>query len=615
MSQSVLFNSNYRVKYLMLTIKAIRFSILPLAFSVGLLLGGCGGGDSTSTTDTVTLDSVVKKSGFYSIDPIPYFFHNETANSNYSYTTTKANLWYSFHPASGLPVGDPKATPIFVMLNGGPGAATSSNLFSLNTAPYTLSADWVDPTGPGYKVNEFSWTQLGHLLYIDPSQTGFSYNVNANAANNDLERVKDYFFRGNFNPFIDADQVLRLVLRFLNDNQELRGNPVVFVGESYGGTRVSTMLNLLLFSERYAANGSSFFRDDGLVTEIKNHFRALGKPVDPLNIETVAAQFGRQILIQPQLSGHRQDVAQAEMYWETKPSIIDEIAQEAGFPGGFTRDEKECGRFLTHATCPIIYYLPKFDRDRYNYKKSKTWSDDLEIFSARTLTQLGKLNTVLGVDVNQIPQIKASAREGAAYHLLGFAPGFDATVQQPGGLLPGLLASQAYKESVMLANPLLTDDTLENNFGQLGTYDRYYMAMNTEVYAAFSLNILAPEYLFLPLNADSNSTYGDFFLENSRHVKTFLTDAKFDVVIYSPALPVALRRHANQVKNITWQRGEAAMGPNKLGQFEIQYLDNSKVSLFYPYYGASGHAVGATEPKKLRDDVRDWMACTASGGC
>lgn len=572
------------------------------------LLSGCVDDAPQADANSQSAGVVVKQSGFYAIDPIPYSFR--ISQSDHRYTTTQANLWYSFHPADKTPVGGAKTTPIFVMLNGGPGAATSSNLFSMNTAPYTLSADWVDEGGPGYKRNEFSWTELGHLLYIDPAQTGFSYNVNAKAVNNDWERTLEYTWRGNFNPFIDADQVLRVVLRFLEDHQDLRGNPVVFVGESYGGTRVSTMLNLLLFSERYAANGSSFFRDDGLVTQVRNHFRALGKPVDPLTSDTVAAQFGRQVLIQPQLSGRRQGDVQAEMYWTTKPSIIDEIAQQAGFPGGFTRDDNEC-LMLTHATCPIIHYLPKFNRDRYNYQKPKDWSDDLELFSARTLSQRGKLDTVLGVDVGQIAPIKAAAREGSAYHLLGLP--FPGVVV--GGLLPGLQASQAYKESMLLANPLPEDDSLEKNFGTLGRFDRYYMAMNTEVYIAFSLNIWSPEYLYLPLNADNNSTYGDFFLENARHVKTFLSDAKYDVVIYSPALPVALGRHVGQVRQITWQRGDTASDANKLGKFDIHYVDGHTVSLFYPYYGASGHAVGATEPKKLRADVADWLVCSANGGC
>ena len=592
----------------------VRFALASLLVGSSFLVGGCYFGDDPIDGP----GSIVKQSGFYRIDPIQYLFHNDISNSDYRYTTTQANLWYSFHPADKELLDGSKVKPVFVMLNGGPGAATSANLFALNTAPYTLSADWVPNGGPTYKVNEFSWTRLGHLLYIDPAQTGFSYNVNANAADNAIERGADYFTRGNFNPFIDADQVLRLVLRFLSDHPELRGNPVVFVGESYGGTRVSTMLNLLLFSERYAANGSSFFRDDGLVTEIKKHFRALGKTVEPLSIGTVAAQFGHQVLIQPQLSGRRQDDVQAEMYWTTNPSIIDEIAQEAGYPGGFTRNDRECGLLQSHATCPIMTYLPRFNRDRYNYKKPKTWSDDLELFSATTLTQLGSLNTVLGVDVGQNALIKATARAGSAYHVFLDLPisGFDeAMQQQSSSLMPGLLASQAYKNARMLAAPYPEDDSLEKNFGRLGPNDRYYITMNTEVYAAFSLNILSPEYLYLPLNADNHSTYGDFFLENARHVKTFLTDAKFDVVIYSPALPVALKRHTNQVKDIVWQRGEATTDRNQLGQFDIQYLDDSKVSLFYPYYGTSGHAVGATEPKKLRDDVGDWLACTATGGC
>lgn len=585
-----------------------------LAFFLAGLLAGCVLDGGSGADDPPVRGP---ESGFVHLGPIHYFFHYAIGDSDYAYDTTPANLWYSFHPAEAGGAGSIAPAPVFVMLNGGPGAATSANLFALNTAPYTLDADWLDIGGPGYKANEWRWTKLGHVLYIDPAQTGFSYNVNPAAVGNDSVRIGDYFFKGNFNPFIDAAQVLRVVLRFLHDHPDLQGNPVVFVGESYGGTRVSTMLNLLLFSERYAAEGTSFYRDDGLVAEIRAHFRELGKPVAPLSIATVTAQFGRQVLIQPQLSGPRQDAVQGEMYWDAKPSIIDEIAEQAGFPGGFTRNDKDCAFGTNHATCPIMSYLPKFNRDRYHYLKPESWSDDLEFQASSTLGQRGKLATVTGFDVGSIAALKAPARVGAAYHFLGVVPpAVEAAIaEHPGGMLPGLLASAAYREARLREFPEPVDDSLAKNFGDLGRWDRYFVAMNTDVYLAFMYNFLAPEYVTLPINADHWPTYGDFFLENARHVKTFLTDARYDVVIYSPALPVALARHVGSVRRIDWMRGENAPLPGKLGRFEIHYVDGSTVPLYYPFYGGSGHAVGATEPKKLRDDVGAWLGCTADGTC
>jgi hypothetical protein len=44
-----------------------------------------------------------------------------------------------------------------------------------------------------------------------------------------------------------------VLLRFLKAHPQIQANQVVLVGESYSGTRVSTMLNLLLFYPGYAS--------------------------------------------------------------------------------------------------------------------------------------------------------------------------------------------------------------------------------------------------------------------------------------------------------------------------------------------------------------------------
>ncbi len=126
-------------------------------------------------------------------------------------------------------------------------------------------------------------------------------------------RTAEFFGRGNFNPFIDAAQLLRVVLGFIESHEALSSSPVVFVGESYGGTRVATMMNMLLFSADYDRDGQAFFRDPELVESIRRHFGVNGE--DELLPETVAARFGRQILIQPQLTSYQDDVHDL-LYWD-----------------------------------------------------------------------------------------------------------------------------------------------------------------------------------------------------------------------------------------------------------------------------------------------------------
>ncbi|CAB4878306.1 MAG: hypothetical protein F2793_05425 [Actinobacteria bacterium] len=566
------------------------------------------------------------EAAFIPVGPIDYWFHKSflAFTKDIRYTTTPVRLFTTFQPADGV---DPTTAPLFVMLNGGPGAATTANLFANNTAQFTENADAVGAGGLGYVANPNSWTSFANLLYIDPPQTGFSYSINGAAATDDVARLKDYLFHGNFNAFIDADQVLRVVLAFLDSHPDLADNPVVLVGESYGGTRVSVMMNMLLFSGRYDANGPSFFRDPELVSLIRAHFALVGDGRSPTPT-LVARQFSRQILIQPQLTSYQSDV-QSTMFWKKSPSIIDEVAIDAQWQGGFTRDAGLCTFPLNVnlGACALMKYVAAWDRDRYNWKKAADWTDNQEALTSVQFDSIGKLNTILGVDVRTVPGFASDQRKDA-YHLLsgllGVGPDGIASAagspdlpEQAGpmqdaladGFAPGpyydaLVATQRRTDAAVRAAD--TTMSLQDYFGPLGRYDRYYMAWNPEVYLAFTYNVVAPEYVLLPINPENDATYGEMFLENARFVSTFLTDAQYDLVIYSPALPAALAMHTGTVRGVNRVRATGAGS----GTFVITYRDGVQASLTYPFYAESGHAVAAVEPKKLHDDIAAWLTVT-----
>ncbi len=573
------------------------------------------------------LGIAASESGFSFVESIQYSFRAGSYKYFNEIGTTPAMIWYSFHPAE-YAGDDPSQTPIFVMLNGGPGGATSANLFANNTAPYTFTTNENPITDhPGYQLNEHRWTRIGHLLYIDPPLTGFSYNIgpgainSENPATSEKARIQELIGRANFNPFIDAAQVLRVVLRFLDSHEELQGNPVVLVGESYGGIRVSTMLNLLLFSNRYNLDApydgtlKNFYRDDPLVEAIKAHFRALGKPVAPLRSETVAAQFGRQVLIQPQLTPY-QIIEQATLYWKN-PSIIDTVAKSVGktFDRRYWTDR--CAGINPHSSmCVTQHVLPDWRLDRYNWSKDLHWTDDLEANASKQLDQIGKLNAVLGIDINTLADIKPLRRvtlgpDQAAYKVFDL-PALNTEGQAAArSLLPGIIASQEYIEDQVASAPY--EGSLEQKFGELDQFDRYFMAWNAEVYKGFWLGIAPfPE---LPLSPDLNPTYGNFFLENALLVETFLTDAYFDLVLFSDALPEALKDHNRFVSNVV---RKSIPGDSSLGQFTIYYnrdYGNKKVNLYYPHYGKSGHAVVSSQPAELRSDIARWLVCSANKTC
>jgi hypothetical protein len=161
-------------------------------------------------------------------------------------------IWYSFHPATTTP----ESKPLAVFFNGGPGSATSAYLFSFNTGPWTL-----DPAATGSAqivANPNNWAQFANLLYIDAPGAGFSYPIALDGGTQpsvgiDLDR--------------EAAAVLRVVIRFLDRHIPLRSNPVILVGESYGGTRAALMLDHI-FNYQLLTTTSAAYQDPKRSTTI-----------------------------------------------------------------------------------------------------------------------------------------------------------------------------------------------------------------------------------------------------------------------------------------------------------------------------------------------------------
>lgn len=247
-----------------------------------------------------------------------------------------SRMFYSFHPADDCQL----SRPVALLFNGGPGISTAP-LMTLNTGPYTLAS--YDGVNSGLVANPSSWTRFANVLYVDARLAGFSY---------DLAPLGDYTWRG------DTALFVRGLLQFLAAHPMLRANRVVLVGESYGGTRATRMLDLL-FHYGTRAEGA-------LAAEIQAHFDAVfgaaGELVAP---DVIARQFGHQVLIQPlvlpnqgPICGYGQedtshsddwlqnlldsiqltctDVEQLRTLWGVDPRSIEQLLPEAR--GTATRD-------------------------------------------------------------------------------------------------------------------------------------------------------------------------------------------------------------------------------------------------------------------------------------
>lgn len=107
--------------------------------------------------------------------------------------------------------------------NGGPGCSSLEGLLQEN-GPLTWSWGQAKPT-----VNEFSWTNLSSILFVEqPVGTGFSQGV-PNAQNEDDV----------------AEQLVGFFQQFLEVFSELKGKKFYLTGESYAGTYVPYIANFI----------------------------------------------------------------------------------------------------------------------------------------------------------------------------------------------------------------------------------------------------------------------------------------------------------------------------------------------------------------------------------
>lgn len=336
---------------------------------------------------------------------------------------------------------------------------------TLNTGPFALAG--YDGADAGLVANPYSWTRFANILYVDARLTGFSY---------DLAPLGAYTWSG------DTALFVRTLLRFLAGHPDLRGNRVVLVGESYGGTRATRMLRLL-FDYRSGT-------DSALVAEIQEHydavFGAAGQPVAP---DVIARQFGHQVLIQPL------------------------VLPDQG---------------------PICGY------GQEDTSHSQEWLQRLFSSIEQASTNVDSLHTLWGVDPRTVTQLLPPARTSATRGLEQLPP--------QGNLVEVL--------------------------GALRDGDAYFLFGGPR----FDIE---PEEL------------ADHFVKNLVHVKTMITNARYDCAIVSSQIPAALRA-SPAVSNVDTIDES----------IRVTYADPAigVRTIAFPSYDA-GHMVSAYQPADLADDV------------
>ncbi|MBP7433663.1 hypothetical protein KA996_08990, partial [bacterium] len=128
---------------------------------------------------------------------------------------------------------------------------------------------------------------------------------------------------------------------------------------------------------------------------------------------------------------------------------------------------------------------------------------------------------------------------------------------------------------------------LEQVFGILQSWDDYFIDLHYDVTQIF-YNATTTPY---------SSINGDMFLENIRDVRTFITAAEEDIIIYAPGIPESLKKF-NGVSGVV-------SSDNK---FTVKFSDNTQVDVKFPFYPESSHSVSVNQPEMFLNDVKEWLS-------
>lgn len=539
------------------------------------------------------------EAGFCPLEEYTYHFHTGSYFNRLALRSSQTRIWRVYQPADDTPV----SKPLFVFFNGGPGGGTTAGLYSAYTGRRAVSVD--RQTGKGSLIfNPHSWTRIGNLLHIDSRTAGFSYSLMDNPQDDSMRQAE--WDAQNYNAFIDGADFVRVLLRFLSDHPALQRNPVVLVVESYGGIRALVMLHLLLYYQDYG-NGKAIYQDPALVQEIQDHYNTVfpeyaGQTVPP---SVIARQFSHQVLIQPAITRYYQRLVAAEIL-EVPGSILDELAEETSVPYVRYRDQPGAKGYPTpYDIMDNIYeYLDTIGRDPYFYAKQDGFFNGYFGAAADLLTHYDALSLMTGVDVAGIPELYASARQ-RAYKINMLEEDLS---QMSFSALIGPKPKDGDLNSFLFPQ---AEDDMTSVFGALQPWDRYYTDVNYDVSLAFSLSMLVMQGY--DTNFRYSERFGDMFLENVAFVETFITNAAYDVVVFSPGLPDALAYHTSKLSRSTHD----THGPDQSdrpGQIVLNYrsggVPGSTVTsrtIRFPRYTNSGHAVTMTEPGEILDDVIVWL--------
>jgi Serine carboxypeptidase len=188
-------------------------AVAPLA----LLAFHCG---DTNRGPPPSPPSIQLEAGFLVVPPREVTLHGAPVQ-----IAAEARLFYNLRPADDAP----ETKPILFFSNG----FADDIVRAYGTGPTTVVE------GGAVVASSASFTRFANLVYIEPRQAGYSYDVVSGRAPAESDCAPDIF-----NEYADAADYLLGALSFLDAHRALTG-PIYWVGESYAGVRLTWLLAYL----------------------------------------------------------------------------------------------------------------------------------------------------------------------------------------------------------------------------------------------------------------------------------------------------------------------------------------------------------------------------------
>ncbi|NOU29230.1 MAG: hypothetical protein HOO96_15110 [Polyangiaceae bacterium] len=201
-------------------------------------------------------------------------------------------------------------------------------------------------------------------------------------------------------------------------------------------------------------------------------------------------------------------------------------------------------------------------REPYDVREKEGFEDSMlksRVYGA--LASPSAVSMLLGVDLEHVPHLPAAEREGATR----FAQ-----------------------------DPSPAEAPLAARLGAIASSDAYFQIQTTSC--------------GVDLPSDPGAVRGSAFLRALRTERLFITDARYDAVVHTPAIAAVLDRTAGFRVSIDRESEPSLARP---GELEVDLPANADfpamhAQIRFPRY-ESGHMVARSAGRELRDDIEAWL--------